>query len=445
MRTNVIIISQKNKCTDIWSGVIFMGRVILHSDLNNFYASVECLENPSLAGKPVAVAGDPEQRHGIVLAKNDLAKSFGIRTGDALWEARQKCRDIIFVPPHYRRYKRFSAQVRGIYSDYTDMVESFGMDECWLDVTGSRSLFGDGVKIADEIRHRVKKETGITVSVGVSYNKVFAKLGSDMKKPDVTTVIDESSFREKVWPLPMGDMLMVGHAAKRKLAPYGIRTIGDIARCDVTLLENLLGSNGRTLWLYANGMDSSPVAKIWEDPPPKSIGNSFTLPADISSLEDVKAALTALCVTVSARLRAEEMICRTVQLSVRDSGLKWYERQTPLKIPCRASGEMLAAALDMYRRYPPEKSVRSLGVRAVGLERCESEQMSLLPEISRLQRRERLESVCDDIRRKYGKSGVSRAVLITGESHSILGRLADMSNFDSGCSLSRHASDARCH
>lgn len=416
-----------------------MERVILHSDLNNFYASVECLDNPSLQGKPVAVAGDPEQRHGIVLAKNDIAKAFGVRTGDALWEARQKCRDIIFVPPHYRKYKRFSAHVRGIYCEYTDMVESFGMDECWLDVTGSRTLFGNGAKIADEIRGRVKKETGVTVSVGVSYNKVFAKLGSDMKKPDATTVIDESCFREKVWPLPMGDMLLVGSAAKRRLAPYGIRTIGDIARCDVVLLENLLGSNGRTLWLYANGMDASPVAKAWETSPPKSIGNSFTLPSDIFSIEDVKTTLTALSVTVSERLRSEGMICRTVQLSIRDSSLKWYERQTPLKIPCRTSGEILAAVMDLYKRYPPERSVRSLGVRAVGLSYRESEQLSLLPEVSRLQRRERLEAVCDDIRRKYGKSGVSRAVLIGEKAHSTLGRLADMNDPGSGCSLSRQA------
>lgn len=416
-----------------------MERVILHSDLNNFYASVECLDDPSIRDKPVAVAGDPEQRHGIVLAKNDLAKSFGIRTGDALWEARQKCRDVIFVPPHYKKYKRLSAHVRGIYCQYTDMVESFGMDECWLDVTGSRSLFGDGVKIADEIRGRVKKETGITVSVGVSYNKVFAKLGSDMKKPDATTVIDRDCFREKVWPLPMGDMLLVGSSVKRRLAPYGIRTIGDIARCDVVLLESLLGSNGRMLWLYANGMDTSPVAKVWEVSPPKSVGNSFTLPADISSLEDVKTTLTALCVTVSARLRREGMICRTVQLSVRDSSLRWYERQIPLKIPCRTSGELLAAAMDLYKRYPPERSVRSLGVRAVGLSYSESEQLSLLPEISRLQRRERLEAVCDDIRSKYGKSGVSRAVLIDEKAHFTLGRLADMDIPGSGCSLSRRS------
>jgi DNA polymerase-4 len=235
----------------------------------------------------------------------------------------------------------------------------------------------------------------------------------------------------------MGDMIMVGRAASRRLSPFGIRTIGDIARCDITFLEDILGSNGRTLWHYANGLDVSPVSKVWETPPPKSVGNSFTLPADISSLRDVKTALTALCVTVSSRLRAEGMICRTVQLSVRDSGLKWYERQMPLRLPCRTSGELLEAAFELYRRYPPEQSVRSLGVRAVGLSFCESEQMSILPDLSRLQRRERLESVCDDIRRKYGKSIVSRAVLMENGDNTDFGRLTDMNDSGSGCSFSK--------
>ena len=189
-----------------------MKPVILHSDMNNFYASVEILYDPALRDKPVAVAGDEEARHGIVLAKNDIAKRLGIHTGQVLWEARQQCPELVCVPAHYERYLAFSAQAREIYTSYTDQVESFGLDECWLDVTGSVGLFGDGPTIANDIRGRIRRELGLTVSVGVSFNKVFAKLGSDMKKPDAITVITPENYRERAWSLPVSDLLYVGPA-----------------------------------------------------------------------------------------------------------------------------------------------------------------------------------------------------------------------------------------
>ena len=265
-----------------------MDPIILHSDMNNFYASVEILYDPSLNGRPVAVAGDEEARHGIVLAKNDLAKQFGIRTGQVLWEARQQCPELICVPAHYERYLHFSALARDIYISYTDQVEAFGLDECWLDVTGSVGLFGDGVTIANDIRARIRRELGLTVSVGVSYNKVFAKLGSDMKKPDATSVITPDNFRETAWRLPVSDLLYVGPATTRKLAQFGIHTIGALAQADQGFLYSLLGKNGIMLHRFANGQDHSGVRRYYAVPPMKSIGNSTTAPRDLVSEDDVK-------------------------------------------------------------------------------------------------------------------------------------------------------------
>ncbi len=191
-----------------------MERTILHSDLNAFYASVECFCNPKIRHLPVAVGGDAEARHGIVLAKNNLAKSFGIITGETIWNAKQKCNDLVVVPANFERYLKFSRLVREIYAEYTDQMEAFGIDESWLDVTGSLYLFGSGKRIADEIRHRVYMELGLTVSIGVSFNKIFAKLGSDIKKPNATTVITRDNYRAVVWGLPASDLLYVGRSTK---------------------------------------------------------------------------------------------------------------------------------------------------------------------------------------------------------------------------------------
>lgn len=207
-------------------------RTILHCDMNNFYASVECLYNPALRGKPVAVGGDVEARHGIILAKNYEAKKYGVQTGEALWQAKQKCPGLTIVPPSFEKYLRFSRLAREIYGCYTDRIESFGLDECWLDLTGSERLFGGGKAVADKLRERIKFELGVTISVGVSHNKIFAKLGSDMKKPDATTVITRENYKDVVWPLPVSDLLFVGPATTRKLARYGIHTIGQLAQAD---------------------------------------------------------------------------------------------------------------------------------------------------------------------------------------------------------------------
>ena len=388
-------------------------RTILHSDMNNFFASVECKLNPSLCGHPIAVCGDPERRHGIVLAKNYEAKKFGVKTGEALWEAREKCPDLLCVPPHYDKYEEFSKAAREIYAGYTDLVESYGMDECWLDVTASKSLFGDGLTIANEIREKIKNELGVTVSVGVSFNKVFAKLGSDMKKPDATTLIDFDHFKETVWPLPVGDLLYVGRATREKLNRYGIKTIGQLALTSFDTLKLLFGKHGEMLWTFANGYDMSPVSNIAAKSLIKSVSCGNTSHRDLVTDSDIRAALYPLCTTVSGRLRKYGFLCRTVCLSVRDFELSCYTRQKKLPFPDRTSSEIFKAAHALFlNNHRSGKPVRSLSVSATDLVYTEEVQLSLDPEIMRIQRRERAERAYDEINKRYGKNTICRAVCL---------------------------------
>ncbi len=400
-------------------------RIILHSDLNNFYASVECLYNKELRGKPVAVAGDLEQRHGIVLAKNDEAKTFGVQTGDPLWMARQKCRDIVFTPPHYDLYMRYSQIARDIYSEYTDQVEAFGLDECWLDVTGSTRLFGNGKAIADQLRRRIKLELGVTASVGVSYNKIFAKLGSDMKKPDATTVIEPESFRLKVWPLPVADLLYVGKATEGKLVRYGIRTIGDLAQARPAFLQRLLGKNGVMLWLFANGQDTSEVSGCGSTGIVKSVGNSTTAPRDLITEEDVKITLYVLAEGVAQRMRAGDFLCRTVQIHIRDNRLRSYERQGRLSYPTCTAKDLFDRAFALYRENKPECPVRSLGVRACHLSIQGVQQLSLFEEAAKRQKQEQLERTMDSLRSRFGHFAIRRGIMLCDPALSALDPVND--------------------
>ena len=388
-------------------------RIILHSDLNNFYASVECLYHPEYRGKPLAVLGDPEARHGIVLAKNYEAKSRDVRTGDPKWMAEQKCPGIVFVPPHYELYMKHSRLVRQIYSEYTDQVEPYGLDECWLDVTGSTRLFGSGEEIADKIRKRVKSELGVSVSVGVSFNKIFAKLGSDLKKPDATTVIECDRFKEVVWPLLVKELLYVGRATHNKLKRRGIFTIGDLANANPESLKFWLGKMGIVLWQFANGLDTSPVSNIGAKSLIKTVGNSTTAPRDLISDEDIRIILTVLCESVSARLREYGFICRTVQLGIRDNELEWIERQGKLEIPNRTAKSIFELSFALYKKHANGRPVRSLSVRACDLELVDFMQLSLLPEARRLEKQEELESVVDGLRSRFGHFSVQRGIMLT--------------------------------
>ena len=387
-------------------------RVILHSDLNNFYASVECLYHPEYRGKPLAVLGDPEARHGIVLAKNYEAKAYGVQTGDPMWMAQKKCPDIVFVPPHYDLYMKHSKLIREIYSEYTDKVEPYGLDECWLDVSGSTMLFGSGEDIANEIRKRVKFELGVSISVGVSFNKIFAKLGSDMKKPDATTVIESNRFKEIVWPLPVKELLYVGRATHAKLKRKGIFTIGDLANSNPDNLRFWLGKMGVVLWQFANGLDTSPVSNIGAKSLIKTVGNSTTAPRDLVTDEDIKITLMVLSESVSARLREYGFICRTVQIGIRANELEWFERQGKLEIPNRTAKSIFELSFSLFKKHTNGKPIRSLSVRACDLKPMDFVQLSLLPDVAKLQKQEELEAAMDNLRNRFGHFSVQKGIML---------------------------------
>ncbi len=390
-------------------------RKILHVDINSCYANIEILHRPELRGKPVVVGGDVEARHGIVLAKSQEAKPFGIKTGEVIWQAKQKCPGLIVLPPNYSLYLRFSRMIRALFAEYTDQVEPFGLDECWLDVTGSTHLFGDSESIAQQIRRRVKRELGVTVSVGVSWNKIFAKLGSDMKKPDAVTVIARGDYQQKVWPLPAEDLLYVGRATQRKLYNHGITTIGGIANTDVELLHDWFGKWGYVLHTFANGWDSAPVARAGDEAVIKSVGNSTTTPRDICSLQDAKIIFYNLAESVAARLREQGLKGRTIQISVRDNTLISFERQMKLSQSTCISDEICKAAMRLLaENYRFDRPLRSIGVRAADLVSAHGDvQLSLLVDDQKRERLEKIDRAVDDIRRRFGHYSIARAVMCT--------------------------------
>lgn len=388
-------------------------RTILHCDLNNFYASVEIRDNPALAEFPIAVCGSVEDRAGIVLAKNMKAKAFGVKTAEAIWEAKRKCPQLVTVPPRFERYMEFSKAAYDIYARYTDEIEPFGIDEVWLDVTGSKRLFGDGVTIAGRLREEMRKELGLTISVGVSFNKVFAKLGSDMKKPDATTQIPPESWRDIVWPLPASDLLYVGRSTAHKLERKGVHTIGDIAATHAYLLKDWLGVHGTMLWHYANGMDTTPVHHMGWQRAIKSIGNSTTTVRDLHTNDEVHRVMLQLACSVSRRLRAEALEANVVQISVRDNMLMTQEYQCPLEQPTRSYRALTEVAMRLFRtNYKWRLPVRSVGIRAMKLmEDNAPKQFSLVHDIHKQERQERLERAVDRLGERYGLGTVRPAEL----------------------------------
>ncbi len=392
-------------------------RLILHCDLNNFFASVECLGRDDLKGRPVAVAGSVEKRHGIILAKNEAAKKLGVRTAEAIWQAQQKCPDLVLLPPHYEKYNYYSNIVRRIYERYTDEIEPFGIDECWLDVTGSTMLFGSGEKIANEIRKAVKGETGLTVSVGVSFNKIFAKLGSDYKKPDAVTVIDKDNFRDIVWPLDAGEMLGVGRATKQSLRRIGLLTLGDVANTPPETLRLVLGKGGETLWRFANGLDNSPVISSAFAPAPKSIGRSTTPEKDLCTWDDVLLILLKLSDRVSHGLRENHALAGCIQVHIRDTQLNITEHQRKLIEPVRLTELLFKTGAELIDEIWDKKTpLRSLGIRACELT-AEDEciQFTLGCDYERLERLEKLEVEIEEIRERFGREAVLRCRQLGGD------------------------------
>ena len=390
-----------------------MARTILHCDLNSFYASVELLSHPELRQQPVAVCGDPDSRKGIILAKNEPAKRCGVKTAETIWQARQKCPDLALLPPHHDQYRQFSRIINDIYGQYTDLVEPFGIDESWLDITGSMHLFGgDARAIADGIRRRISQELGLTLSIGVSFNKVFAKLGSDYRKPDATTVIPPESWQEIVWPLPLNSLLYAGPAAQRALGQYGIHTIGDLAAVDPVLPQRLLGKLGRQLWDFANGRDTAPVRPQHEKEPVKSVGNSFTFRENLISREQVLQGMSLLCDSVASRLRQQNLYCGAVQIGLRDPAFRNISRQKQLSCSTHSMRDLLRTAMELTDCiWKPPSPLRLLSVTALSLtDRLETyKQVSLfVPQQSAGEAKlERLEETVDAIRKKYGGKAIA--------------------------------------
>ena len=390
-----------------------MARTILHCDLNSFYASVELLSHPELRQQPVAVCGDPDSRKGIILAKNEPAKRCGVKTAETIWQARQKCPDLALLPPHHDQYRQFSRIINDIYGQYTDLVEPFGIDESWLDITGSMHLFGgDARAIADGIRRRISQELGLTLSIGVSFNKVFAKLGSDYRKPDATTVIPPESWQEIVWPLPLNSLLYAGPAAQRALGQYGIHTIGDLAAVEPVLPQRLLGKLGRQLWDFANGRDTAPVRPQHEKEPVKSVGNSFTFRENLISREQVLQGMSLLCDSVASRLRHQNLYCGAVQIGLRDPAFRNISRQKQLACSTHSMRDLLRTAMELADCiWKPPSPLRLLSVTALSLtDRLETyEQVSLfVPQQSAGEAKlEKLEETVDAIRKKYGGKAIA--------------------------------------
>ena len=391
-----------------------MERVILHCDLNCFYASVELLSHPELRGVPVAVCGDPEARHGIILAKNEPAKAFGVKTAETIWQAKKKCPDLVLLPPHHDRYAEYSRRVNAIYGDYTDLVEPFGIDESWLDVSGSLHLFGGDAKaLADTIRARIKAELGLTISVGVSFNKVFAKLGSDYKKPDATTVIPAQGWQEIVYPLPVGDLLFVGRAAQEVLSRYGVHTIGELAKCPQEMLETLMGKMGTQLYQSANGLDKSPVRGAADREPVKSVGNSTTFRKDLTTWDEVRTGIALLSDSVAMRLRRHGLYCMGVQVGLKDNKFQSVSRQKMLDHSTHLMREINDAALELVKlAWKAPTPIRLLSVTAIHLTPEEEtyQQLDLLGQAPRVrEKQEKVERTMDDIRRKYGHGAIAYA------------------------------------
>ncbi len=389
-------------------------RIILHCDLNSFFASVSLVFNPTLACLPVAVCGDKQNRHGIVLAANSIAKSYGVKTAEAIFEAKTKCRELVILPPIYDKYEEFSKKAQAIYARYTDLIEPFGIDECWLDVTGSTILFGNGEKIANLIRNDIKNELGITVSVGVSFNKIFAKLGSDMKKPDAVTIISHDNFKQKVWPLPISDLLFVGKKTCEKLKSHGINTIGDITLCDDATLHRLLGKNGTDLKRYALGEDTAAVVTPTENDKPKSIGKSTTTAKDFTNCDEVWKAFLEFSQHICDILKQKELYAGGVQVHIRTASLSIKEFSHSFPDPTDSALILAKRGFELFRKnYSFSEPLRSVGLRAINLKDSKTAvQQDIFGSNEQLAKIESIEKTVWEVRKKFGTKSITPGTVI---------------------------------
>ncbi len=384
-------------------------RTILHCDCNGFFASVEAMDNPELKNIPMAVGGSVESRKGIILAKNESAKKYGIVTAETIWSAKKKCPHLVIVPPRHDRYAQISEMVNNIYKEYTEFVEPFGIDESWLDVTDVHRLFGSGKKIADEIRSRVANEIGITVSVGVSFTKSFAKLGSDYKKPDATTVITPEDVKSIVYPQKLDSLIFAGNKTCEEFKKYGIVTIGDLALCDESFIKENFGKNGMVLYNYATGRDNDPVKSIYDKDEIKSIGNSYTFPTDLHGEEDIKHAIVWLGDVVSSRMRKAGVKCTVVGIVIKDENLKSLTRQISISKPTNHGRDLVKYGMELIKKnWNMACGIRMLGISGANLVSENEEQVSLF-DVADNSKNKKLDTAIDSMRAKYGQSAVKFA------------------------------------
>ncbi|MDD6880273.1 MAG: DNA polymerase IV [Firmicutes bacterium] len=393
-------------------------RVILHCDMNGFFASVELLNHPELKDVPMAVSGDPDSRHGIILAKNQHAKEYGVVTAETIWQAKKKCPGLVLVRPHMSQYKEYCTKINAIYQRFTDMVEPFSIDESWLDVTASQRLFGSGREIADNIRETVKNELGLTLSAGVSFNKTFAKMGSEYKKPDATTEITRENYKNLLWPLPAGELFGVGKATSQKLAKAGIKTIGDIAMADKKYLTALLGKAGTVIWEHSNGIDDSPVSLYTEREPVKSVGNGITFKRDLVTNDDIAVAVKALSDTVAGRLRSYGLKAWGIKVDIKDPYFKVISRQKQLLSPTWLSQEISSNAIEIINSSWHQGSpIRMLTITGINLtDELKEEQLNLFDsDIEDRDKSEKMEFTMDEVRKKYGTDAIGFASAIKND------------------------------
>lgn len=388
-----------------------MEKTILHCDMNNCFASIETKMNPRLRNKPIAVGGDRKKRHGIVLAKSQEAKAFGVQTGEAIWQAKIKCPELIIVPPHYEAYLKHSKMAKEIYYEYTNQVESFGLDEAWLDVTNSSMLYGSGEQIAETLRRRIKQELGITISIGLSFNKTFAKLGSDMKKPDAITVIRREDFRSIVWPLAVDELIGIGKASKKKLERLNIYSLGDLAKADPELLRKKLGINGYYFWQMANGNDYSPVHDIDYLFPVKSIGQGTTFIRDLTNNQQVKHGFQMLALKVTKRLIESGYRAGGLSISIRNCDLQTISLQSQFAYPTMSSIIFVEYAMDLFKaHYKWDRTIRSLRIKAIQLiDAKQAIQLQIVKNYSDFEKKEAIDQTIYEIKKKFGDDAISFA------------------------------------
>ncbi len=396
--------------------------------MNSCYASVECSLNPSLKGKPVAVGGNEESRHGIILAKSEEAKICGVKTGEPLWQARQKCPELIIVEPHFDAYKKYSKMAREIYRRYTDKIEPMGLDEAWCDLTGSTLAFGSGEYICGEIKESFKRELDITVSIGLSYNKIFAKLGSDLANRDSIVTISSENFKRVVWPLPVTAIMGVGKSTGETLRRYGVSTVGDLARCDVKWLELIFGVMGQVLWKYANGLDDSVVMPDGYREQIKSIGHGVTCKSDLVNNEEVWKVFLSLSQSISKQLKEQKLEATGVQISVRDKDFATRQFQKSTETATQSPVKIAKTASELFEKnYCWNKAVRALTVRAINLQKEGTPfQLSFDFDCEKYEKQKKIDNAVFSIRERFGSNAIFNCCLMTEKKiphHSIEKRL----------------------